>query len=212
MSISARDEDTGRSSRTFAVRFHGRGGQGVVTAAELLSVAAFREGRFAQAFPTFGSERAGAPVAAYCRISDAAIRTRAPVAVPDALVVQDATLVHQVDLFSGVAPEVYFLLNTNRRLATLGIDSLTSGLRPERLATVPATELALEHIGLPLPNAVLLGALVALCGVVSLTSLLAAIGERFAGDLADGNAAAAVAAFEIVRAPKEEVTARVAAD
>jgi len=91
--------------RTFEVRIHGRGGQGVVTAAELLSVAAFDEGRWAQAFPSFGSERTGAPVVSFVRISGSEIRTREPVVAPDALIVLDATLVQQVDLFSGVADD-----------------------------------------------------------------------------------------------------------
>ena len=86
----------------FQVRIHGRGGQGVVTAAELLSVAAFGEGRHAQAFPSFGSERTGAPVVAFCRIDDRPIRVREPIAEPDALIVQDPTLLHQVDVFDGL--------------------------------------------------------------------------------------------------------------
>jgi pyruvate ferredoxin oxidoreductase gamma subunit len=88
----------------FAVRIHGRGGQGAVTAAEMLSVAAFGEGRHAQAFPTFGSERTGAPVVSFCRIDDRAIRLREPISHPDALIVQDPTLLHQVDLFAGLSP------------------------------------------------------------------------------------------------------------
>src|SRR5690348_1607965 len=96
----------------FQVRIHGRGGQGVVTAAELLSVAAFSEGRHAQAFPTFGSERTGAPVVAFCRIDDREIRLREPISEPDALIVQDPTLLHQVDLFAGLDPTGYLLINT----------------------------------------------------------------------------------------------------
>jgi len=84
----------------FAVRIHGRGGQGVVTAAELLAMAAFVEGRHAQAFPSFGSERTGAPVAAFCRIDDEPIRTREPILVPEAVVVADPTVLHQVDVLS----------------------------------------------------------------------------------------------------------------
>ena len=83
----------------FQVRFHGRGGQGVVTAAELLASAAFREDRHAQAFPGFGSERMGAPVMSFCRIDDKPIRTHDPVTEPDALIIQDPTLLHQADLF-----------------------------------------------------------------------------------------------------------------
>src|SRR3569832_22556 len=83
----------------FQIRIHGRGGQGVVSAAELLSVAAFLEGRFAQAFPSFGSERMGAPVMAFCRIDAMPIRLREPVLAPDALIIQDATLLHHAGLF-----------------------------------------------------------------------------------------------------------------
>ena len=83
----------------FQVRFHGRGGQGVVTAAELLASAAFGEDRHAQAFPSFGSERMGAPVMSFCRIDDKPIRTQEPVTEPDALIIQDPMLLHQADLF-----------------------------------------------------------------------------------------------------------------
>src|SRR5689334_25295193 len=96
----------------FEVRIHGRGGQGVVTAAELLAQAAFAEGRHAQAFPSFGSERTGAPVVAFCRVSDVRIRSHEPVAAPDALVIQDPTLLHQVDVFAGLPPAGYVLINT----------------------------------------------------------------------------------------------------
>src|SRR5215472_5215010 len=91
-----------RLGAVFEVRFHGRGGQGVVTAAELLSVAAFYDGAHAQAFPSFGSERTGAPVVAFCRIDERPIRSREPVLTPDAIVIQDATLLHQVDVFGGI--------------------------------------------------------------------------------------------------------------
>src|SRR5438046_2014991 len=137
----------------FQVRIHGRGGQGVVTAAELLARAAFEEGRYAQAFPTFGSERTGAPVVSFCRIDDKAIRVREPIAEPDALVIQDPTLVHQVDLFGGLRSDGFVLINTTRSMSGLGLDELAGRLRPERLATVAATELAREHLGRPLPNA-----------------------------------------------------------
>jgi len=100
----------------FEVRIHGRGGQGVVTAAELLAVAAFREDRHAQAFPSFGSERTGAPVVSFCRIDDKPIRIREPIAEPDALIVQDPTLLHQVDVFGGAGAEAYILINTARTL------------------------------------------------------------------------------------------------
>src|SRR5512140_1819016 len=105
----------------FQVRIHGRGGQGVVSAAEMLSVAAFGEGRHAQAFPSFGSERMGAPVTAFCRIDDKEIRLREPVMQPDALIIQDPTLLHQVDLFSGLSVSGYILINSTRSFEELGI-------------------------------------------------------------------------------------------
>ena len=182
----------------FEVRIHGRGGQGVVTAAELLSVAAFLEDKYAQAFPTFGSERTGAPVVSFCRIDERPIRLREPIVAPDALIVQDPTLVHQVDLFAGVGSDAYVLVNTTRTLADLGLEDLRERLDPGRVLTVPASELAREHVGRPLPNAALLGAFAGLTGVVSIASVRAAIGRRFSGETAERNAAAAAAAFSVV--------------
>jgi pyruvate ferredoxin oxidoreductase gamma subunit len=178
----------------FQVRIHGRGGQGVVTAAELLSLAAFAEGRHAQAFPTFGSERTGAPVTAFCRIDERPIRAREPIAAPDAVVVQDPTLLHQVDVFGGLGPDGYILINTARSFDELTLGEFVLGFRPERLLAVPATELAREHLGRPLPNVPLLGAFAALTGVITLPSVAAAIRERFEGAVGEGNVAAAVAA------------------
>jgi pyruvate ferredoxin oxidoreductase gamma subunit len=182
----------------FQVRIHGRGGQGVVTAAELLSIAAFREGRHAQAFPTFGSERTGAPVVAFCRIDDTEIRVREPIAEPDALIVQDPTLLHQVDLFAGLRLDGYLVLNSVRGFAELGLEEFVRRFRPERLLTVPATDIAREHLGRPLPNAALLGAFAAASGVVSPASVAAAIREKFAGDVGEANVAAAEAAYGFV--------------
>jgi pyruvate ferredoxin oxidoreductase gamma subunit len=187
----------------FQVRIHGRGGQGVVTAAELLSLAAFAEGRHAQAFPTFGSERTGAPVISFCRIDDHPIRVREPIVEPDAVVVQDPTLLHQADVFGGLGPEGYVVVNSARSFGELGLDELVARLRPERALTVPGTELAREHLGRPLPNVPLLGAFAALTGAITLESVVAAIRERFAGHLGEGNAAAARAAFEYARNAQE---------
>ncbi|MFO7251290.1 MAG: 2-oxoacid:acceptor oxidoreductase family protein [Actinomycetes bacterium] len=188
----------------FQVRIHGRGGQGVVTAAELLSIAAFLEGRHAQAFPTFGSERTGAPVVAFCRIDDRPIRVREPIARPDALIVQDATLLRAVNVFDGLGPDAYVLINTARDLRELGAAEALAALRPERVRTVPATALAREHLGRPVPNAVLLGGFAALTGVVSLDSVCAAIRQRFSGRVADGNVAAAERAHAYVSATMKE--------
>src|SRR5215469_18750190 len=103
------------------IRIHGRGGQGTVTAAELLSAAAFCEGKNAQAFPSFGSERMGAPVMSFCRIDDQPIRTREPVTEPDALIIQDPTLLHQAELFQGLGRDGYMLVNSARGFAELGL-------------------------------------------------------------------------------------------
>ena len=188
----------------FQVRIHGRGGQGVVTAAELLSVAAFREGRHAQAFPSFGSERTGAPVVAFCRIDDHPIRLREPVMAPDAVIIQDPTLLHQVDVFAGLAREGYILINTSRSFEALGVGELARTLRAERLCTVPATELALQHVGRPLPNAALLGGFAAVSGRLKLESVAAAIRDKFGGKVAEGNVAAASAAYAHVRNELQE--------
>lgn len=190
----------------FEVRIHGRGGQGVVTAAQVLSMAAFAEGRHAQAFPSFGSERTGAPVVSFVRVGDSAIRTREPVVRPDAMIVQDATLLHQVALFEGFGSGGYLLVNTSRTPEELGFGEFARGLRPERLAMVPATELSLSRIGRPVPNAALLGGFAALTGLVRLRSVVSAIEERFTGELAEGNVSAASAAFDFVTAAREELT------
>jgi pyruvate ferredoxin oxidoreductase gamma subunit len=188
----------------FQVRIHGRGGQGVVTAAELLAQAAFAEGRHAQAFPTFGSERTGAPVTSFCRIDDRAIRIREPIASPDAVVVQDPTLLHQVDVFGGLGPDGYVLINTARSFEELGLDDLVQRLPREHLLAVPATELAREHLGRPLPNVPLLGAFAALTGVITLPSVASAIRGRFGGSVGEGNVAAARAAHDVVLATLQE--------
>jgi pyruvate ferredoxin oxidoreductase gamma subunit len=190
----------------FQLRIHGRGGQGVVTAAEMLSIAAFIEGRHAQAFPSFGSERTGAPVVAFCRIDDTEIRVREPIAEPDALIVQDPTLLHQVDVFSGLAADGYILINSARSLDRLGIGEFVDQFRRERVLTVPATDLAREHLGRPIPNAALVGGFAALSRLISLDSVTAAIREKFPGKVGDGNSAAAAAAYELVRRETRERT------
>ena len=180
------------------VRFHGRGGQGVVTAAELLAAAAFLEGRHAQAFPSFGSERTGAPVVAFCRVDDHAIRTREPISRPDALVIQDPTLLQQVAVFDGLTDDGHVLVNSTHGIGELGLSDLAGRLPPDRVLTLPATELAREHVKRPLPNAALLGGLAAMTRIVSVDSVAAAIGDRFPGPVGDANTAAARAASEFV--------------
>jgi pyruvate ferredoxin oxidoreductase gamma subunit len=189
----------------FEVRIHGRGGQGVVTGAEILSIAAFLQGSYAQAFPSFGSERMGAPVVSFCRISDREIRLREPVMQPDALIIQDPTLLHQVDVFSGLKLDGYVLINTSRSFDELGIGDIATGRRAERMCTVPANDLALKHVGRPLPNATLLGGFSALSGLITLDSVAAAVREKFSGKVADDNIAAATAAYDFVLDKMQEV-------
>jgi pyruvate ferredoxin oxidoreductase gamma subunit len=182
----------------FQVRIHGRGGQGVVTAAELLSVAAYLEGKHAQAFPSFGSERMGAPVVSFCRIDDKEIRLREPILEPDALIVQDPTLFKAIDVCQGLTPTGYLLVNSNRSLSELHLGAIAKQLPAGHVLTVPASELALKHVGRPLPNAALLGAFAHLTGIVQLKSVAAAISEAFSEKIARANIAAATAAYDAV--------------
>ena len=186
----------------FQIRIHGRGGQGVVSAAEMLSIAAFDEGRYAQAFPSFGSERMGAPVTAFCRIDDREIRLRESISKPDALIIQDPTLLHQLDLFSGLSANGYILINSTRSLEELGMDEFTGRFPRHHCCTVPASELALKHVGRPLPNAALLGAFAAVSGQFRLDSVLKVIREKFAGRVGEANAAAAQAAYDLAEQPQ----------
>jgi len=188
----------------FQIRIHGRGGQGVVTAAEMLSIAAFEEGRHAQAFPSFGSERTGAPVVAFCRISDKEIRLREPIMEPDAVIIQDPGLLHQVPVFSGLKRDGYVLINTGKSLAALGIEELLKDWRRERICTVPANELSLRHVLRLAPNVPLLGGFAAVSGVIRLESVVKAIGKKFSGKVAEGNIAAAREAYAIVRSGMEK--------
>jgi pyruvate ferredoxin oxidoreductase gamma subunit len=128
-----------RRRTMFQVRFHGRGGQGVVTAAELLASAAFREGRHAQAFPSFGSERMGAPVMSFCRIDDNPIRTREPVTEPDALLIQDPTLLHHAGLLDGLRPDGYVLVNSSRGVEDIGLAEFAAQHRATCLPCRPRT-------------------------------------------------------------------------
>lgn len=180
------------------IRIHGRGGQGVVTAAEMLSVAAFLEGKHAQAFPSFGSERMGAPVVSFCRIDDKEIRLREPILEPDVLIVQDPTLFKVINVFQGMKPGGFLLVNTHKTLAEIGLSDAAAKLPPGHARAVPASELALKHVGRPLPNAALLGAFSALTGTVKLASVAAAIREAFAGKIGEANVAAATEAYDAV--------------
>jgi len=182
----------------FQVRIHGRGGQGVVTGAEMMSIAAFLGGRHAQAFPSFGSERTGAPVVAFCRMDDKEIRLREPIMEPDAIIIQDPTLLHQVDVFGGLKKDGYILINSTHSFDEMGLGEFVQGFRSERLLIVPASELAMKHVGRAVPNVPLLGAFAALCGLITLDAVQQAIARKFSGAVAKGNQSAAKEAFDSV--------------
>lgn len=155
------------------IRIHGRGGQGVVTAAELIAIAAFYEGREAQAFPNFGVERSGAPIQAYARISDQKIITREQIYNPSILIIQDATLIGTVDIFSGTTKETKVIINApENKWPELN-------KKFKHLYFTPATEIALEIFGKNIVNTVILGAFAKHTGLVGLDSLKKAITEKF---------------------------------
>jgi len=169
------------------IRFHGRGGQGAVTSAELLALAAIGEGRYAQAFPSFGPERRGAPVVAFCRISDQPIKIRANIYEPDFVVVLDASLLRIVDVAAGLKPNG-ILITTNKDTAEKVRDQL--GIK-NRLAVVDAAKIAAEILGLPITNTTMLGSLTKASNVVKKESFMTPLRERF-GRIAEKN----IAAFE----------------
>ena len=187
----------------FQVRIHGRGGQGVVSAAEMLSIAAFEENKHSQAVPSFGSERMGAPVVAYVRIDDREIELREPVLDPDLLIVQDPTLFHAIDVFGGLKDNGYVLINSSKSLAELGIEDAVDRLPAGHVTTVAATELALKHLKRPTPNTVLLGAFTALSDEIRIDSVCEAILKKFPGKIGQMNVAAARAAHQAVLESQE---------
>jgi pyruvate ferredoxin oxidoreductase gamma subunit len=182
------------------IRFHGRGGQGVVTAAELLAMAAFTDGKQAQAFPSFGSERMGAPVVAFCRIDEKTIRTREAVTHPDVVVIQDPTLLHHVDLFAGLAQDGYLLVNSTLTSDQLGINDVLNTLPLTHVCAFPASDLGLKHLKRPMANASLLGGVAAITGLIRLASVESAIHEKFPGAVGEANVAAAREAYDAVMA------------
>ena len=171
----------------FQIRIHGRGGQGVVTAAELLSVAAFYDGKFAQAFPSFGSERMGAPVTAYCRIGTDEIRSREPVSHPNVVIIQDSTLLLHVDVFSGLSQSGYVLINSTRTLEALQVAEFCSTLPEGHCCVIPVSEIASHHLGRPFVNTGLVAGFAKLTGSLSKQSVEKAIRQKFSRHLGEVN-------------------------
>jgi pyruvate ferredoxin oxidoreductase gamma subunit len=175
------------------IRIHGRGGQGNVAAAELLSIAAFKDGKFSQAFPSFGAERVGAPVQAFVRIDDKKIRTREDVRHPDYLIVQDENLLETVPILDGLKADGLILVNSEKNPEDLQLKTTAS------VVTIPATEIALEIIGRPIPNAIMIGAFCSVTGLVSLNAVQEAIMGKFPGRVGENNVAALERAHEIMQ-------------
>src|SRR5512139_1565174 len=165
------------------IRWHGRGGQGAVTSAEILAEAAISEGKYAQAFPSFGPERRGAPVLAFDRISaKRPIRNRASISEPDVVVVLDPGLLRIVNVTSGLKPGGVVIVNT---MKTAGQISQEFDIKAT-IATVGATRIALELLGVPITNTTMIGAVLKVTEAVKLESLIEPIHKRF-GRLAEKN-------------------------
>ncbi len=174
------------------VRWHGRGGQGAVTSAELLARAAISEGKYAQAFPSFGPERRGAPVLAFDRISkNEPIRVRAEILEPDVIVVLDAGLIHVVDVTSGLKDGGTIVINTRRPIKDVAAEFENKW----RIAIVDGMHIARELLGVNIVNTTMIGALIKATGVVDIESLTEPLNTRF-GRLAERNINAMKKAFE----------------
>jgi pyruvate ferredoxin oxidoreductase gamma subunit len=174
------------------IRIHGRGGQGSVTAAELIAVAAFEDKRFSQAFPAFGVERRGAPVMAFARIADQPIRIRSQIYEPDYVMVQDVTLLDVVNVASGLKASGKIIINTDKPKEQLKLDTKA------QVITIDATTIAMEVLKRPIVNTTMLGAFCGATHEVSLESINEAIKERFSGDLGKKNLQAIKIAYERV--------------
>lgn len=169
------------------IRFHGRGGQGAVTAAEILAKSAFEDGKFAQAFPFFGVERRGAPVMAFTRISDEPIRRRDQVYEPDYVVVLDDGLMNVVDVYSGLKEDGGVIVNTTDESKVAG---------KSKAYIIDATGIALENLGVNIVNTVMLGSFAKKSGTITIESLLKVIKESFPGKVGEKNAVAAKIAYD----------------
>jgi pyruvate ferredoxin oxidoreductase gamma subunit len=173
------------------VRWHGRGGLGAVTSAELVARAAISEGKYAQSFPSFGPERRGAPVIAFLRISDEFIRTRTPIDEPDVVVVLDPGLLHAVDVTSGLKKNSKIIINS--RKSPNELKSQFGYKWP--VGAVNATMIAKEAIGVPITNTSMIGALLKVTEAVGLDSVIEQLNERF-GARAKGNIEAMKRAYK----------------
>jgi pyruvate ferredoxin oxidoreductase gamma subunit len=176
------------------IRFHGRGGQGAVTSAELTALAAIEQGKYAQAFPSFGPERRGAPVMAFVRVSDAPIRTREKIYTPDIVIVLDPSLLRIVNVAAGLKADGLVILNTKKSAEEIRQETGITA----RLALVDASTIAMETMRIPITNTTMLGALLKASGILPLEALRAPVQTRF-GPIAEKNLKACTRAYEETR-------------
>ncbi|HOS96872.1 MAG TPA: pyruvate ferredoxin oxidoreductase subunit gamma [Deltaproteobacteria bacterium] len=176
------------------IRVHGRGGQGAVTSAELVAIAAINTGRFAQAFPSFGPERRGAPVVAFCRVDERKINIRAKVYNPDVVVVLDPGLVALIDPTEGMKEGGILIMNTRKRPEEVG----TKKGSLIRVATVDADRIAIEELGRPIVNTTMIGAFIKATSAISIGDIREPLLERFGSKLGERNLKAMERAFNDV--------------
>jgi pyruvate ferredoxin oxidoreductase gamma subunit len=186
---------------TVEIRWHGRGGQGTVTAAKVLADACLSGGRHVQAFPEYGPERAGAPLRAYNRISSKELRMHCPVLKPKVVSVVDATLIDSINVGDGATEDAIFVVNTSRDPQEIKTKLKASS--GQKVYTIDATKIAMDCIGRALPNAPMLGAICKVTGLVGLDHLLddvrQSFGKKFAQKIIDGNLEATRRGYEEVR-------------
>lgn len=176
------------------IRFHGRGGQGAVTSAELIAIAAINKGNFAQAFPSFGPERRGAPVVAFCRMDDHKINIRAKVYKPDVVIVLDSGLLELLDPTEGMSEGGIIILNTKKKAQ----DFPAIAGRGIKVATVDANRIAVEELGRPIVNTTMLGAFVRATGKLGIEDIKEPLLDRFGSKLGARNLKAMERAFQEV--------------
>ncbi|HUI68478.1 MAG TPA: 2-oxoacid:acceptor oxidoreductase family protein [Nitrospirota bacterium] len=183
------------------IRWHGRGGQGTVTAAKVLADACLSGGRKVQAFPEYGPERAGAPLLAYNRISEKMLRMHCPVLNPDVVAVVDASLLDAINVAEGAKDDAVFIINTSKDPKE--VRAKLKARPSQKVFTVDATKIAIETIGRPMPNSSMLGAVNRATGIVGMDVLLedvkGSFGKKFAQKIIDGNLAAVKRGYEEVR-------------
>lgn len=175
------------------IRIHGRGGQGSVTMAKLLAEAAFEGGKWCQGFPSFGVERLGAPIQAFTRIDDEKITDRSQIDNPDYVIVQDSSLLELVDVLEGLKDDGMVLINSTESPEDLDMDT------ESEVITVAATDIALEHLGRPIMNTALAGALAGTTSLIDKESLNEVIMRQFPGEIGEKNVAAVNEAYERVK-------------